>query len=534
MKTVLETTSRRPGARLLAIALHLTIIAGCTGNGGGADDDHHDDDGDDHGETSLDDEVRAAAGAHGMKPNPTAPGDTLDDDALQLVRPRAELGRLLFFDPILSGVQQTSCATCHAPAFAFADGRNIARGTFCTMNADMTQIFCEEPPTKGFGGNLTGPDRGAPLNNRNTPSLFNVALFPRLMWNSRFHFVDDSSTDVYQLSTADGFQFPAPEGLMHTRSLLTAQAHIPPTEAVEMTGDFPRFGQPFAEPAIRNPEVRTTVAYLVSQIAAYRELFEKAYAPGRQLTPLDPEIKPGDPIPYLAIADALAHFQEQDLTFTRAPWDDYLAGNDSAISEDAKRGALLFFGKGKCAGCHGGDMFSDFKDYNIAVPQIGPGTAKADSDDPAYQDTVGWDFGLEEITGERADRFKFRTPPLRGVALTSPYMHSGQFARLDDAIRHHVDPKASCDSYDRSQIEPDMAAQVKLPELPLFDARNPVAVGPGTEHDGALTDREIDLVVEFLIALTDPRMRDLSALEPMWVPSRLPTDVAGPARFPIY
>jgi cytochrome c peroxidase len=531
MKT--QHAAKPRSACLLALALQLALIAGCTGTPSEPhdDDDHGDDD---HPAESLDEQVRAAAGEHGMKPNPTAPGDVLDDDALQLVRPRAELGRLLFFDPILSGVQQTSCATCHSPAFAFGDGRNIARGTFCTMNADMTQIFCDEPPTKGEGGNLVGPDRGSPLNNRNTPSLFNVALFPRLMWNSRFHFVDDSSTDVYRLSTDAGFQFPDPEGLMYTRSLLTAQAHIPPTEAVEMTGDFPRFGQPFAEPAVRNPEVRTTVAYLVSQIAGYRTLFEKAYAPGKKLTPHDPEIGPGDPIPYLAIADALAHFQEQDLTFTRAPWDDYLAGDDGAISEDAKRGALLFFNKGKCAGCHSGDLFSDFQDYNIGVPQIGPGTAKADPDDPAYEDTVGWDFGDEEITGERGDRFKFRTPPLRGVALSSPYMHSGQFARLDDAIRHHVDPKASFDGFDWSQIEPDMAEQIRLPMLPLFDEKNPVVVGPGTEHDGTLTDREIDLVVEFLIALTDPRMRDVAALEPVWVPSRLPTDVAGPPRFPVY
>lgn len=487
---------------------------------------------------TIDDQLRAIAVENGLTPYPRSTRYDFDTyDQRHTARLRADLGRFLFFDHILSGVEQTSCATCHSAAFEMADGRNIARGVFCTMNDDFSQIFCEEAPPGGEGGNVTGPDRTSPLNNRNTPPVINSALFPKQMWNGRFAFVDQSSTDVNELDPSLGFQFPSPENVLFVRSLLTGQAHIPVTEAVEMTGDFPRFGEPFPVPDVRNPEVRGTLADIVSGIDAYRVLFEEAYAPGSQITPLDPEVAPGDPIPYLAIADAMAHFQEQDLVMTDSPWDDFLAGDDTAISTDAKKGALLFFGRGKCATCHSGSLFSDFQNWNIGVPQVGPGTFQSDDADPKYQGLGTYDFGLQEITGVRGDRFKFRTPPLRGVALTSPFMHSGQFTYLEDAIKHHVNPRMSYDNYDISQIEADMQEHDGLkPPEPVFDDANPVVVGPGTGTMVVpkLSNAEVLLVIEFLKALTDPRMRDTAALQPTSLPSGLPPDVPGPRRFPQY
>jgi len=322
---------------------------------------------------------------------------------------------------------------------------------------------------------------------------------------------------------------------MFTRSLLTAQAHIPVTEAIEMTGDFPRFGEPFPVPDVRNPEVRGTLADIVSGIDAYRVLFEEAFAPGTALTPFDPTINPGDPIPYLAIGDAIAHFEEQDLVMTDSPWDEYLEGDDTAISTDAKKGALLFFGKGMCSTCHSGDLFSDFQNHNIGVPQVGPGSGQKDDADPKYLGLHSYDFGLEEITGVRGDRFKFRTPPLRGVALTSPYMHSGQFTSLADAIKHHLDPRVSYDSYDISQIELAMQEADGLkPAEPVFSKKNPVVIGPGTAIRPKLTSAEILLIIEFLKTLTDPRMLDTAALQPTSLPSGLPPDVPGEHRFPQY
>jgi len=147
-----------------------------------------------------------------------------------------------------------------------------------------------------------------------------------------------------------------------------------------------------------------------------------------------------------------------------------------------------------------------------------------------------WDFGREEVTVGRLDRFKFRTPPLRGVSLSSPYMHNGAYTRLEDAIRQHTDPAAAYAAYDLSQIEPEMqAAEGLKPMAAVFERRNPVVLG---HADGQrridLSDEQIADLVEFLKSLTDPRMRSTDSLAPTSLPSGLPVDVVGPRRFPLY
>jgi cytochrome c peroxidase len=503
----------------------IVALAGCGGSGGGTT-------------PSVSTEVRQLAQSQGCKGAPQLNEPTLTDAQREIRELRRELGRNLFSDHVMSGVEHTSCATCHHPAFQFGDGRTIARGTFCDLAPDHSAITCQEAPTPGEGGNVVGPDRGAPLNSRNSPLLINAALFPKQMWNGRFHFVDDFCTDVNLLDPLQGFEFPPPERVMLVRSILTAQAHIPVTEAVEMTGDYPHPGQPFEEAEERNPEIRLGIANRISDIPAYHALFEQAYPKGHPELKLyggDPAVGPDDDIPYVAIADSVAYFLESQV-YTDAPWDAFLKGDDSAISAAAKQGAQIFFKDGQCSSCHAGDLFSDFENYNIGVPQVGPGTAQTDTD-PSYHGLFTWDFGLEEIDFDRHDRFKFRTPPLRGVALSSPYMHNGAYTKLEDAIRHHTDPAAAYANYDISQLEPDMQAAGGLkPAAPVFDQkRNPVVLGRGAgQRRIDLTEQQIADLVEFLKALTDPRMNDTATLAPASVPSGLPVDVPGPRGFPVY
>jgi cytochrome c peroxidase len=473
-----------------------------------------------------------------LSPAPRLTEPNLSPEQREIRELRRELGRQLFFDSILSGIQQTSCATCHHPAFQFADGRNIARGVYCDF-VPPDRMICRDAPPRGQRGNVVGPQRTSPLNSRNSPSLINSALFPRQMWNGRFRFIDESSIDVNECDPALGFELPDPEDVLLTRSLPVAQAHIPVTEAVEMSGDYPHPGQPLEEPEERNPEIRDGLAVGISQIPAYRVLFEEAYPADRPEVSLfegDPRIATGAPIPYLAIADALGHFQES-LIMTDSPWDRYIAGERDALNAAAKRGALLFYEDRRCSSCHLGNLFSDFENHNIGVPQVGPGTARRDLGDVRYFGLTTWDFGQEEVSGRRTDRFKFRTPPLRGVALTPPYMHNGAYATLEAAIRHHVDPRAAYDSYDMSQIELDMQlAEGLKPAEPIFeDRRNPVLLGPapGLRHID-LTDAEIDDLVEFLKALTDPQMKDTAGMAPARLPSGLPVDVVGERTFPVY
>ncbi len=241
-----------------------------------------------------------------------------------------------------------------------------------------------------------------------------------------------------------------------------------------------------------------------------------------------------DDLPYLAVGDALGHFMES-LIMTDAPWDRYVQGDTEAISDAAKRGAVAFYENGRCSSCHAGELFSDMENHNIGVPQIGPGTGRTAHGDASYEGLTNWDFGLEEITFERADRFQFRTAPLRGVAITSPYMHNGAYTQLEDAIRHHLDPAKAYAEYDLTQIEPDMQAFGLNPAAPVFSSRNKVVLGhdPGqTRIDH--TDAQVADVVEFLKALTDPRMLESGDLAPETVPSGLPLDVVGARHFPLY
>ncbi|HYD48639.1 MAG TPA: cytochrome c peroxidase [Terriglobales bacterium] len=506
---------------LVAVLVGAAAIAGCSDSGGSE---------------GVEQQIRRVAREQGLQGSPALREPELTAAQQEIRELRRELGRNLFSDKIMSGVEQTTCATCHHPAFQFADGRNIARGVYCDLTPTGEQIICRDAPA-AEAGNVVGPDRTAPLNSRNSPSLLNSALFPRQMWNGRFHFIDESSKDVNQCDATLGFELPPPERVMLTRSILTAQAHIPVTEAVEMTGDFPHFNEPFEDRDELNPEIRDGISFRISDDPGYRPLFEEAYPAGRpevKLYPGDPEIGPGEDIPYLAIADSIAHFLET-LVMTDSPWDRFLAGDDSAIDDAAKRGALTFFGEGQCSSCHSGDLFTDFENHNIGVPQVGPGTTQYDPE-PIFNDLRTWDYGLEEVSFRRTDRFKYRTPPLRGVALTGPYMHNGAYATLEDTIRHHVDPAAAYQSYDISQIEADMRdADGIKPMAAVFERRNPVVLGPNpgqTRID--LSEEQIADLVQFLVALTDPRMKETDSLAPETVPSGLPVDVVGPRRFPIY
>ena len=117
-----------------------------------------------------------------------------------------------------------------------------------------------------------------------------------------------------------------------------------------------------------------------------------------------------------SIAKALAAFQ-RSLVSRNSPFDRFLAGNGRALSEEARRGWELFKGDAGCIRCHNGQNFSDSKFYRLG---IGFG-----------------DKGRSQITGQKGDLFVFRTPGLRNVARTPPYMHDGSFETLSDVVEYY-------------------------------------------------------------------------------------------------
>jgi cytochrome c peroxidase len=194
----------------------------------------------------------------------------------------------------------------------------------------------------------------------------------------------------------------------------------------------------------------------------------------------------------------------------------------NALTAEQKKGGLLFFGAAKCVECHqvsgpSNEMFSDFTDHVIGVPQITPQTGNVTFDGPARNE----DFGLEQVTGAADDRYKFRTSPIRNVALQPAFFHNGAFTRLEDAVRHHLDVFASMRNYDPAAagVAADLQGPVG-PVEPVLARIDPVLATPID-----LTDEQFRSLVDFVRhGLLDRRARPehLRKLIPRSVPSGLP------------
>lgn len=152
--------------------------------------------------------------------------------------------------------------------------------------------------------------------------------------------------------------------------------------------------------------------------------------------------------PHIAQAwQAIAAFQRTLVTDpAKVPFDRFLAGDQTALTDAAKRGKELFEGKGGCLSCHNGALASDERYYKLGVP-----AASEFGQDPLYQISLRWelyqkggpeavyragddDLGLYHKTKRPDDKGKFRTPSLRELRWTDPYMHNGIFATLASVV----------------------------------------------------------------------------------------------------
>ena len=426
----------------------------------------------------------------------------------------AELGRLLFFDTITGLHDDNTCAGCHSPTAGFGDTQSIAIGI--------------------QNNGIVGHDRKGPRNQRRTPSIVNTAFYPKLMWNGRF-----SAPSGDPFNNSMGFLFPPPEGSARfpahdtkIRHLLQAQGQLPPTELVEVAGFTgtagsigPRFDQfddgkggrvpPADASGFRNEPIRQAVLARLNAIAKYRELFGVVFS----------DVAAGGAIDFGMFGRAIAEF-EFSMVFADAPIDRYARGDRNAMSGNQKQGALIFFGKGRCVSCHAvkgpaNEMFSDFENHDISVPQIAPafgaGMGNVIFDGPGENE----DFGLEQVTGDRADRYKFRTSPLRNAALQPAFFHNGAFTRLEDAIRHHLNVFESNRTYNPERA--GVAADLCLRSGPM--AQSLAAVDPLVASPINLGPDEFAHLVAFVRdGLLDSRAapRSLCSVIPVSVPSGSP------------
>lgn len=142
---------------------------------------------------------------------------------------------------------------------------------------------------------------------------------------------------------------------------------------------------------------------------------------------------------------AVAAFQ-RTLVSQNVPFDDFLNGNEEAISGESKRGYALFKGKANCIACHNGPLISDDSYHNTGVPTP-PGFANDVLNQITFRyehwakgvteedyATSSEDMGLYYVTKLESDIGKFRTPALRDVCYTAPYMHNGVFSTLEEVV----------------------------------------------------------------------------------------------------
>lgn len=235
---------------------------------------------------------------------------------------KAELGKRLFFDPILSKDNTVSCATCHDLQSGGDDGLQFSFGI------------------KGAKGSM------------NTPTVYNAVFNFRQFWDGRAKDLKEQVTGPIENPVEMGHNFE---------------------ELVEKLKYHP----------------------------IYKKLFKSIYEEG---------------VSKENIADSIAEYEKRLIT-PNSPFDRYLKGDENAISEQAKEGYLLFKYKG-CIICHngvniGGNLYNRFG---------------------IYKDTNSTEMGRYNITKREEDKFVFRVPSLRNVALTAPYMHDGRFKTLREAV----------------------------------------------------------------------------------------------------
>ena len=260
------------------------------------------------------------------------PDDVPFPDEDRYTDAKASVGRMLFFDPLLSGAGARSCSSCHNPALSWGDG--LAR----SLGEDQKPM-----PTRA-------------------PTLIDIAWIDELGWDGRF----------------------------------------PDLESVAFEG-------PITSPTIMNRKTDDLITALQA-IPGYRRAFAEAF-PQRGIT-------------RDTISEALATF-ERGIIAEEAPFDRWIAGDENAISDDAKRGFDLFNGKAGCAQCHRGWNFTDGAFYDI-------GTA------------TGSDIGRGRLFPNSTKlQYAFKVPTLRDVARRAPYMHNGSEPTLEAVL----------DLYDRGGID---------------------------------------------------------------------------------
>ncbi len=411
-----------------------------------------------------------------------------DADFPAVSETEVRLGRLLFYDPILSGNRNISCATCHHPKFATSDGLSLGLGE---------------------GGVGLGPARRATNENtpeelipRNSPALFNTGArgFTALFADGRIE-IDPNRPSGIRTPLGDDM-------VVGFANLLSAQTMFPVLSQDEMAGHYQENDVSLA---VRRGLITgeggawDIIADRVAGVGAYRPMFEETY----------PDIAAGRDIAFTDISNAISAFVAIEWRSDSSPFDAVLRG--AAQFEGATaQGAALFFGDARCARCHSGPLLSDMDFHAMGQPQLGPGKA-------ARFEQHQRDTGRKRVTGRAEDLYAFRTPSLRNVLHTGPWGHAGAFTSLEAFLRQHSSPVAGLMAYERAVVLPGFSGSSSI----WWVQNSPdevSAIARAAVETKALSNEDIAEIMAFFATLSDEAALSGRLGVPERVPSGLPVD----------
>ncbi len=414
---------------------------------------------------------------------------------------KAQLGMHLFYSKSLSGDRDTACVSCHHPMLGGGDGLSLPIGVAAVNQEIIGLGRTHDMGAPHFDGGPTVP--------RNAPTTFNIALWDAFLFHDgRLESIGKSK----KRNGDDGFGFITPDSVANLKdpiagsNLVQAQARFPVTSAEEMKG--------FNHEEKTNQDVRDFIAarlggYNISGdtlsdnsywLRRFRDAYNSPSSNAREL------------ITEQNIAELLGEYQRSQV-FVNTPWKEYISGNYTALSLEAKRGAILFFksveekGAG-CSRCHSGDFFTDENFYNLAIPQFGRGKGDGVNGNN--------DFGRFRVTADEEDLFAFRTPSLINVEVTGPWGHTGAYTSLDAVVKHHLDPRKAINGFGVSQLEQHGIQNLYETQVLSSEALKTIDLKNSVE----LSKTEIDYIVSFLNSLTDPCVKSRRCLRP-WIPDFL-------------
>ena len=431
-------------------------------------------------EAALDEKLQSVIELYGLRP-------------LEIRRyeadPKWKLGQALFFDPVLSGDRDVSCATCHLLQYGLSDGL---------------------PRSIGANGQGLGADRklskGLQVHPRHSLDLWNRDN------NAVSSFFWDGHVEVLA-GRRRFFRSPLGNALpIGFQNAMAVQSIFPITIPDEMLGYLGDHSSPTLPIPHANKlndlvisssypsdisKIRSVHEHLLNRLLArdsipepwqveYRAMFHGAYPQkgAREVSIVD-------------LGNAIAHFEELAFGSADSAWDRYVGGDRRAISRQAKVGAVIFFGKGRCATCHSGLLFSDFRFHGVGI------FSKIYVDGKYVND-----LGRGGVTGERSDNYHFRTSPLRNVTKFGPYFHDGSTKTLYEALVRHLEPLAKSGSYN-----PDGSFTIGRDQTE--------SVSPVLASGIKLKTDEVQALIVFLGTL-ESQSRNREQIIPVRVPSGIP------------